>query len=67
MTVLIISHSRKTMERWILIILLACNLAALKTVDFHNLHAIDCLLLVTMVILVVVNLYGWLVKKHEGR
>lgn len=50
-----------------LIILLACNLAALKTVDFHNLHAIDYLLLVTMVILVAVNLYGWLVKKHEGR
>lgn len=50
-----------------LIILLACNLAALKTVDFHNLHVIDCLLLVTMVILVTVNLYGWLVKKHEGR
>lgn len=50
-----------------LIILLACNLAALKTVDFNNLHAIDCLLLVTMVILVAVNLYGWLVKKHEGR
>ena len=55
------------MERWMLIILLACNLAALKTVDFNNLHAIDCLLLVTMVILVAVNLYGWLVKKHEGR
>ncbi len=55
------------MKRWMLIILLACNLAALKTVDFHNLHAIDCLLLITMVILAAVNLYGWVAKKHEGR
>lgn len=55
------------MERWILIILLACNLAALRTVDFHNLHALDCLLLITMAILAAVNFYGWVVKKHERR
>lgn len=55
------------MKRWMLIILLACNLAALKTVDFHNLHALDYLLLTTMVILAAVNFYGWVVKKHEGR
>lgn len=61
------NDSRKTMERWILIILLACNLAVLRTVDFHNLHALDCLLLITMVILAAVNFYGWVVKKRERR
>lgn len=35
------NDSRQTMGQWFLIILLACNLAALRTVDFHNLHALD--------------------------
>ena len=61
------NNSRQTMGQWLLIILLACNLAALRTVDFHNLHALDCLLLITMVVLAAVNFYGWVVKKRERR